>query len=299
MKGPRNGFTLVELLVVIAIIGVLIALLLPAVQAAREAARRAQCANNLKQMALGIHNHHDVNGAFPPGNYHRNSTNNAWKRGSIGWPAYILPYMEEENLYDRINFDVDAWTSSEADPYFNRFGAHGNSANQFAAQNMPNAFVCPSAERVGSELEFKDYAMNGGNQLSSCCPERAINSNGVGYKNSEVRFADITDGTSNTFLFLEQDHSSEASDMVGKPANPFFWVTHSSEGLALSHQGGTSFPPNHRQTRLSCRTARSDHPTGIQVAYCDGSVGFVAETIAQNPWRALFTRNGGEVFDRP
>ncbi len=299
MVRQRDGFTLVELLVVIAIIGVLVALLLPAVQAAREAARRAQCSNNLKQMSLALHTFHDVNGHFPPGNYHRGSSNNAWKRGSIGWPAYILPFIEGDNLYDRIDLEADAWTSNRCDPWFNEFGTHGNTTNQYAAQNMPETFVCPSAARAGSEREFKDYAINGGNAMSSCCPERSITSNGIGYKNSSVRFADITDGTSNTYMFLEQDHSSEADDMKGKPSNPFFWVNHNSEGIAISHQGGTSFPPNHRQNRLSARTARSDHPGGIQVSYCDGSVAFVPDTIARNPWRAFFTRDGGEVASRP
>jgi len=267
-QDSKNGFTLVELLVVIAIIGILVAMLLPAVQQVREAARRTQCANNMRQLTLAAHNYHDTNLHFPPGNFHRDSNNNRWKRGSIGWPAFLLPFVEGDNLFQRIDFTLDAYTNERGDPWFNEFGPHGDTANQFAAENMPPLFVCPSADRVGSELEFKDYAINGGNEMSGCCPERSLESNGIGHKNSEADFGVITDGTSNTFLFLEQDHSSEAADMVGIPSNPFFWVNHNSEGMAISHQGGTSFL-------------------------------FLADTVAVNPWRAMFSRDGGEVFERP
>ena len=99
MRGLRKAFTLVELLVVIAIIG----MLLPAVQQVREAARRIKCSNNLRQFALAAHNYNDTNQNFPPGNFHRDSTNNSWKRGSIGWPAFLLPFVEGENLADRIS----------------------------------------------------------------------------------------------------------------------------------------------------------------------------------------------------
>ena len=297
-----RGFTLVELLVVIAIIGILVALLLPAVQAAREAARRSQCVNNLKQLTLAAHNHHDTYKKFPPGNVAKNSiqanseNDGQWYDGMMGWPVFLLPFIENKNLYDNIDQDKKAWTSNMGDPWFNTFGSNGDTANKQAAQSMPDAFVCPSAPSVGAEGEFKDYAMNaGGSSISSCCPERASRSDGIGWKNSDVRMADITDGTSSTFMFLEQSHYSEASDMQGKPANPFFWVNHNSNGLALSHQGGTSFPPNHVQLKLSCRTSRSQHPGGLNASLCDGSVRFVSDTIARDPWRWLHSRNDGNV----
>lgn len=303
----KQGFTLVELLVVIAIIGVLIALLLPAVQQAREAARRMQCTNNMKQIALGMHNYHDTFGSFPCGalalNSHQSNAenNNVWYRGMHGWPALMLDFVEAANLAERIDTSKLAWTSERGDNYFDEYGSHGDTANQYAAQNMPAMFVCPSAARRGPETEFKDYAMNAGNSGSSCCPERATQFNGIGFKNSSVSFKDITDGTTNTFLLLEQKHDSDDQELKTKGAasNPFFWVNHNSEGLALSNQGGTSFPPNVVLANLGCRTSRSDHPGGVMASMCDGSVKFVPETIARDPWRWLHTRNGGEVASLP
>lgn len=294
----KRGFTLVELLVVIAIIGILIGMLLPAVQQVREAARRITCANNIRQMALATHNFHDTQGHFPHGNsYPGNNSNNQWRRGMIGWSAFLLPFVEGDSVHDQIDFARDAYTNEEGDEWFQRYGAFGDTVNQFAAENMPPFFVCPSANRVGSEKEFKDYAMNGGNVLSSCCPERASESNGIGYKNSEVGFGDISDGTSNTFLFLEQDHSLEdPSRPANTPTNPFFFVSHQSEGLAMSNVGNTNLPPNHVQRKWSGRISRSDHPGGVMSALCDASTHFIPDTIAQNPWRNTFSRDGGEVL---
>ncbi|QDU75418.1 putative major pilin subunit [Bremerella volcania] len=303
----KQGFTLVELLVVIAIIGVLIALLLPAVQQAREAARRMQCTNNMKQIAIGMHNYHDTFKSFPCGalalSSHQSNAENdgVWYRGMHGWPALILDFVEAANLSTRIDTSKLAWTSERADNWFDEYGSHGNTDNQYAAQNMPATFVCPSAARRGPENEFKDYAMNAGNSGSSCCPERALRFNGIGYKNSHVSFKDITDGSTNTFLLLEQKHNNDVQELKdqGASSNPFFWVNHNSEGLAIANQGGTSFPPNVIIDNLSCRTSRSDHPGGLLAAMCDGSVTFIPETIARDPWRALHTRNGDEVVTLP
>jgi prepilin-type N-terminal cleavage/methylation domain-containing protein len=116
-RGRRAGFTLVELLVVIAIIGILVALLLPAIQAAREAARRSQCSNNLKQLSVAMQNHHDVHEFFPPGNTaltsHKSDAhkNGQWYDGMMAWSVPILPFIEQEDLYNQVDRTARAWTS--------------------------------------------------------------------------------------------------------------------------------------------------------------------------------------------
>ncbi len=300
----RQGFTLVELLVVIAIIGILVALLLPAIQAAREAARRSQCLNNMQQIGVAMQNYHDTYLKLPPGNFHYDPgagtrpSDRSWvgfvcghcPLGSFGWPAFILPFMEAQAVHDLIDFDRQAYT-----PFHYDWGSRserGDEANAEAATSQPPTFVCPSARRARPPTEQKDYAINGG---AGCCAERrnsnALHSSrrGVGYYLSEVRFADITDGTSNTFLILEKAHSSPSSrNERDRGGNPFFFVTHQSQGYVDSR-----YPPNLDDT---VRGAASYHPGGVQVAFADASGRFISNDIDFNTWRALFTRAQGEVI---
>jgi prepilin-type N-terminal cleavage/methylation domain-containing protein len=314
----RRGFTLVELLVVIAIIGILIALLLPAVQAAREAARRTQCSNNLKQLALGVHLYHDAHQVLVPGSIGpvnrfgivpqgwRDPKVVGYPFGHFGWPAVILPYIEQQNLYDRIDFSKPAYAESVpedpigglADASKER-GPAGDLVNQFAADHQPPIFVCPSVERVKPETQFKDYAINGG--TGACCPDRAwfpeqiAEMDGVAYVNGYIPIAHITDGTSNTFLFLELKHSASHSwALEGLGCNQFFFVHHISQGYvnAEYHPGTVKFPPNSLQ--YDTRGAFGDHPGGITVALCDGQVTFVSDYVDFTVYRAMFTRAGGE-----
>jgi hypothetical protein len=148
----------------------------------------------------------------------------------------------------------------------------------------------------------------GGNNMSSCCPERANTCNGVGYKNSKVKIAQITDGTSNTLLMLEQASSIR---FWKYPTNPFFWLNHQSQGLAISNQGNAGgadrpYPPNQDPIQMTKSSSQGGfglvgraswgfHTGGVQVALCDGSTRFVSNTIAAIPWRALHTRDGSEV----
>ena len=336
MKRSRMGFTLVELLVVIAIIGILVGLLLPAVQAAREAARRMQCSNNAHNLALALHNYHDTYKRFPAGVTAWNGMNNGADRnngspeanggfynGMWSWSAFILPFMEGQNLYNTINFNRRPWVEERGDAWFFDTGADTTAfavVNQAVSAQMPPSFACPSTPQSFTG-KYKDYALNaghgpnggtnvqaGGTLINTCCPERATIASGIAHKNSYIKMAQITDGTSNTLMIIEQ------SSMIPKwrfPTNPIFWTNHQSQGLALSNQGATNFPPNQNPVfqvsrpgsplsdgpgiGLVGRCSRSFHTGGINTAMADGSVRFLSETIAGIPWRAMHTRDGGEV----
>ena len=199
----------------------------------------------------------------------------------------MLPYLEQTALHDSINFGQLAWTNDKGDSYFQEYGvdANGGPDNQFAAENMPNLFVCPSSPRRGPATEFKDYAINAGRRGNSCCPERATQFDGIANKNSGHKMAEIIDGTSNTFMFLEQSHIDFGQRMTDEPAssNAFFWVNHASQGYVDG-----DFYINQVSNNTTGRIARGFHPGGITASMCDGSVTFVAETIGRDPWRATW-----------
>jgi prepilin-type N-terminal cleavage/methylation domain-containing protein len=318
----RAGFTLVELLVVIAIIGVLVALLLPAVQAARESARRSQCQNNLKQLALAAMNYEDTFKSLPPGSagqYTVSGTsasfsggwrdpqrNTPW--GHYSWAALILPFAEQKTLYDSINFDLPAYANSIMEvnggsPAFGTptdRGPAGDVKNQIPSSTVPKFFKCPSARPVNAGIkEFKDYGINGG--TGACCPERTnhvlnMNMDGVGYMGVGVRLAEVTDGTSNTFLFLEEASYLNHSWLAPlKGSNHFMWTHHPSQGFVQSNNGtitGPPSPPN--DTTWNNRSAASGHPSGIQAVMVDGHIVWVSNSIDFATYRASFTRGGGE-----
>jgi prepilin-type N-terminal cleavage/methylation domain-containing protein/prepilin-type processing-associated H-X9-DG protein len=317
----RSAFTLIELLVVIAIIAILIGLLVPAVQKVREAAARMSCSNNLKQLALAYHNHNDAIGAFPPGAYSPPGAmlgNSHWAAGwhdprstccpwgIFSWSARILPYVEGDNIYNTINFNVPAyaihvpedhnlspWVSASNDR-----GPAGNLANQLASTSAPKIFQCPSARRgtfavAGTQ---KDYAVvyDGGHPYNeNCCPERANTGSwqyaGIGWVNSAVRIADISDGTSSTLMLTEKaNFSNQSWCSQGMGCNEFLWVHHQSQGMVT-----TSEPPN--WTVNNSRAAEGPHTNGLMAAFADGHVQFISNNINFGTWNALGTRNGGEV----
>jgi prepilin-type N-terminal cleavage/methylation domain-containing protein/prepilin-type processing-associated H-X9-DG protein len=184
----RRGFTLIELLVVIAIIAVLIALLLPAVQSAREAARRAQCTNNLKQMGLAMHNYHQAVGTFPMGNtvaYSYVGTQTTW--GTFSASALLLPYLEQTPIYNACNFNWTVWYGT------------GASINATVWNTKVNAFLCPSDQYAGQNFQNSYYGNfgTGTNPWSS-------QTNGIfAPENNAYSIAAVTDGTSNTIMFIE------------------------------------------------------------------------------------------------
>ena len=319
----RNAFTLVELLVVIAIIGILIALLLPAVQAAREAARRMSCSNNLKQIGLALHNYHDTFKRFPPSAIlPRNATFDSW---SV--QARLLPFLEQANLEDLIDWNL---------PY----GAQPN----VTRMRVPT-YLCPSEtndqERPDGALTH--YPLNYGINMGTWFvydPNTRRGGNGLASPNGWIRMANVTDGTSNTLAFAEikawnaylRDSGNPNTAGVAVPANTATVVGYAGDFKTNSghtewvdgraHQTGFTgtFPPNTAvpylhsdgrtydvdfnssregkttdQLTYAVVTSRSYHPGGAQVLLTDGSARLVSETIELNLWRSLSTRDGGEV----
>jgi prepilin-type N-terminal cleavage/methylation domain-containing protein/prepilin-type processing-associated H-X9-DG protein len=321
---PFAGFTLVELLVVIAIIGVLVALLLPAVQAAREAARRSSCTNNLKQLSMAALNYEDTFKRIPPGStgLYTQAGSAApqfaapWRDPTVGnvpwghfsWSALILPYVEQQALYNSINFNVPAFASQifeHAGGVFTTAATDRASqvppqaaVNRIPCTSMPKVYACPSAKPTAPRNEFKDYAMNAG--IFTCCPERHTflnntNLDGVAFLGLGIRLAEITDGTSNTFLLLEAGHYKNQSWLpANKGSNHFIWVHHASQGYVQARTNGNlPSPPN--DTQPNTRSAASGHPSGVQASMVDGHVVFVSNNVDQIVWQTTFTRFGGET----
>ncbi len=304
----RRGFTLVELLVVIAIIGILIALLLPAVQAAREAARRMQCANNLKQIGLALHNYESAHRSFPSGVI--------WGFGPNGpmgptWVAMLLPYLEQSAVAAQV-------VSTHG------FGG-GSGPNVPVMGHRPPSFQCPSdleQPATNNGIYTKgNYAGNNGlgpmqpgadPRCASCPIPRQP---GIFMNNSRTRIADIQDGTSNTVMVAELLQGPPGTDLYGG------WqgVLHYWEGPMYQHDR----PPNtriadeirnrwcgeprdfapcietynhHLDTKLIL-SARSRHPGGVQTAFADGSVHFISESIQLETWQNLGHPSSGKVID--
>jgi prepilin-type N-terminal cleavage/methylation domain-containing protein len=294
-RGRWSAFTLVELLVVIAIIGVLIGLLLPAVQAAREAGRRSACSNNMRQLGLAMHNYESANKKFPPGSKGENSfpgachfARNFYYCGQHSWVAFLLPQMEEQGIYDAIDFTRRSYASiGGIDSYHG--GAVGDAANQTAADSMPNTLSCPSAPKLTAN--HKDYSVASMGTFS-CCPERVTTANGLFWRNSETEIKDITDGTSNTFMLLEDAHSWFEADgtRYSRGSNEFLFVNHASSGYATG-----AYAPNALVSGNRHRFARSHHPGGLSAVLADASVRFVNEDVNITVYRNTYTRAGGET----
>ncbi len=317
----RRGFTLIELLVVISVIGVLIALLLPAVQAAREAARRAQCINNLKQMGLALTNYHDTALAFPPGylaasRFIDGETDTApgW-----GWASMILPQLEQGALYSAIN----TWLPVQAP------------ANTTATRTLVRAFLCPSDQPppsgtfpVGDGLgntvatvTASSYAASTGDDASDVA--LGLNNDGLGrgpfFRNSAIRIADITDGTSQTVMIVERAWGITEGTWTGAiaggvvlrgPFNPCpgsASATYLAPCLVLAH---CHMLNTNADSDSGLDDPSSFHPGGANILFGDGSVRFlrsITNDMGVNPdgstrytpsslvFQALGTRAGGET----
>jgi prepilin-type N-terminal cleavage/methylation domain-containing protein len=306
----RRGFTLIELLVVIAIIAILIALLLPAVQQAREAARRTQCRNNLKQLGLAIHNYHDNYNCFPIADV--NGTVNP-----VSAHARLLPGLDQAPLFNRIDFNVN----------------YNHANNDLARMTQPTVFLCPSnTDALPATLGGRNnYYWNAGNGVvmydSGATGQPPAN--GVIYHTKRYRFNDVTDGLSNTSAMAEKltgDGSNALSSPRTDTFQPGTYPNTADEAQQqcnavdtsdLSKQGYSNvgapwlqqyhstnqfnhvLPPNGRSCMYPpgriATTANSNHTGGVHLLLCDGSVRFVSENIDVRNWRSIGSINGNET----
>ena len=294
MKLRRQGFTLIELLVVIAIIAVLIALLLPAVQQAREAARRTQCKNNLKQLGLALHGYHDQANTLPPGAIQSFSTG----LNESTWVTMILPGLDQAPLYMMANFSASFG------------GAGANSV--ILGQKLP-PMLCPSDNDVEIALGSwarGNYAANSGRGIftSTESPNPASRPfSGPFTMNSKVKMADFTDGTSNTIIVAEllKVKGDDFRGVMHYPEGPLYQHDNSPNstvpdefrsGLCISTTAapctGTYTAWNNRAVRIA---ARSKHVGGVQVLMGDGAVRFISQNLNLTIWQSLGTHDKGEV----
>jgi len=321
MSKSRRGFTLIELLVVIAIIAILIGLLLPAVQKVREAAARMQCTNNLKQLALAAHSYHDANNGLPPA---RDAMN-------LSTHVFLLPYIEQDNLFRQIDLN-----------------SQYNSASNAVARATPvKTFICPSDPVVSVPAGWAGnnyYVNQGSGILWGLPPGDASNvnfglpaPNGPFFLGSKTTLLAITDGTSNTALMSER-RKGDFNNGLSTPLTDTFWLGQAvglypntpDEAVAiatgldtsnLTYQGmsdvGAPWIRGYHSTTVyfhvvapnsrSCMypsgriatAANSMHTGGVNVALCDGSVRFINSSISLVNWRSLGSRAGGEVVELP
>ena len=278
----RSGFTLVELLVVIAIIGILVALLLPAVQAAREAARRMSCSNNLKNIALAAHNYHDTYKTFPSGQIYKQPNNGAFLPG-WSYAAQLLPFIEQGSVSAQLDYTVEM----------------NKTPNKEIVGVMLGIFSCPSSEKdetkvyqgvtygtssyVGCSGAFNDSMLaswevtNKGYSLSKV-------QNGIFGRNTKCKMGAITDGTSNTIMLGEVRWYAYTWDArwVGSAKNRGGYHGADSTLAATRSANRKINPPDSASKVVRREGFSSDHPGGAQFALADGSVRFISETIPHN-----------------
>ncbi len=292
----KRAFTLIELLVIASTTALLLAVAMPGILQARQRAREESCKNNMKQLALAMHNYHDVFNTFPPAwcARHTEADSQSW----YGWQSFLLPYIEQAPLYNAIDYRTPEWTTSPP-----KLRGRG----QTAAQEIPRIelpiYLCPQ-DSTGGTNPFRDgygtsnYSGNFGTELLPRWYESGseqfwpggvptpTKGNGIMFVNSKIGFRDITDGSSNTVMMSERSALSGAGIWAGVRSN-----RHENDVMTdMNHLSGL----NKSFAGFSGR-----HDGKVNINLCDGSVRLVNEDIDSSidggVLQALGTRNGGEV----
>lgn len=321
----RIGFTLVELMVVVAVIGVLVGLLLPAVQAAREAARRMSCGNNMRQLGIGLHNYHSAIGSLPSGSIAKENPyapTTPWTFYRWSALATLSPYLENTAAYNTLDLTRPLYMSSLG----------GSPENKVGVQVIVPTFLCPSdsSKRLHNDFGPTNYVFNTGTGLNGGTP---IETDGVFFVNSKMRLADVSDGTSHTIAVSESilgEPGMENNDPATAYRFVFFaplsdgacqsapvWNYTQPRGFSWAngeYRNGlfnTYLAPNSQTadcigvylgggfqtiyTPFGWKTARSRHSSGVTVLRVDSSIHFVSNSIDASVWKSVSTRRGGEV----
>jgi prepilin-type N-terminal cleavage/methylation domain-containing protein/prepilin-type processing-associated H-X9-DG protein len=316
-KRRQAGFTLIELLVVIAIIAVLVGLLLPAVQKVREAAARMQCANNLKQIGLALHSYHDASNKFPAGYVDGNTSTTSTPDNDVGpgwgWATFLLPNVEQGNLYNQISLSSSMLTG----------------ANAIAAQNSLKVYQCPSdglqqAVPIYDSTFSNPIATVGHSNYVACngIEECFINaggssgaSNGPFFRNSKTTIGSVTDGMSNSIFIGERSGNRSPSTWAGsvpggrcpawmanQPPSPYsappgtpYDNADYAQALVLAH-GNATHVPSVDYPIFDADTFYSTHAgSGVNFLFGDGSVHFLTKSMNPLTFQSLCTMAGGEV----
>jgi prepilin-type N-terminal cleavage/methylation domain-containing protein len=329
-RTAKRGFTLIELLVVIALIGLLLALLLPAVQRARETARRSTCKNNLRQLGLALHSYVDAHRVFPFGvgddSDGVSSTFSSPQNRRYSTHSQLLPFLDRDNVYKLIDFDVPPfYPSTSGDP----LAANPGSSNHRAASTAIPVFRCPSdPNRLKRPWAANNYrTCNGGTWAGRV-------GNGIFGQNTSTRPRDVTDGLSSTAMMSERilgDNDDNEVDLVSDlygTKDPWTqqslrdWCAALTESAAAgvelqdSNNGMTWIEGNFNWTRYnhvltpnrpSCKNRitwngtimppSSHHSSGVNLLLGDGSLRFISENINEHVWRAIGSMNGGETVE--
>ena len=316
-----SGFTLIELLVVIAIIAVLIALLLPAVQQAREAARRSQCKNNLKQLAIAVHNYHDAANLFPLGKLlgaapplgNRGCGNGGSWYHETNWYTAIMPYIDQAPMFNGLNTSEPVGCDRGFNPAAPWDGNWRAKTTKIAVHGCPSDGIKENEFTGGWARLRTNYMPNYGNtnwgqtNISAAVTDTFW---GAPFGNgTRISFKDITDGTSNTTLFLEViapsglGYDGNIADILGRagaatgrysPNSPSF--EESQVCPPVTSLNGIPGCTTQGNVALQVFTARSKHVGGTHAAMCDGAVKFFSNNIDTNIWRGLCSTRGGEVL---